>query len=279
MRPRRITSWKATGARRRRARSSPRSRRGAGARARAGASLGPAASNTRSAPSRLWAATTWSAPNAAAASRRSAWGSTTPTPRRRSAACSVTRPIVPAPITTARSAGPPSTPAPDPRGVDAVGQRLGEHAEPGVGAVGQLPQPVRRDAHELGEAAGAVHADQLAVRGELLDAGQRVGRVDERVDGRAAVVPTPASTPSPSATTRPGSSWPITSGGVPVGLLAAVALDLRAAHPDGLGPRAAPHRAPGSGSGSSSTDMLPGRARPARACRGPTRRRRIGCRR
>ena len=104
--------------------------------------------------------------------------------------------------------------APDARRVHAVGERLGERAEPRVGAVGQLAQAVDRHGHGGGEAAGAVHADQLAAVGELLDALEHGAAGDQRVDRDAAPAPALLDARRRRSTTRPANSWPMTSGGV-----------------------------------------------------------------
>ena len=215
MRPRRMTSWNAIGC------SSaaspiitaqpPGRRRLSASRRVSGV---PAASNTRSAsPGTSGPAKTSEAPRACAAARRPSCGSTTPI-HSASIACSVTSPIVPAPITTARSAGPPSSPA----------------------------RPIRAACTPLASGSASAPSRASAPSGSALRRWAGTATSSAKPPGRwtpsscrsAASCSMPGSasgaatsgltaarrpshsgpTPSPRATTRPATSWPITSGGV-----------------------------------------------------------------
>ena len=124
--------------------------------------------------------------------------------------------------------------APDARGVDAVGERLGEGADARVDAVGQRAQPVDGDAHGLGEAAGAVDADQLQLGVSCSIPAVAPSPCDHRVDGDAAVAPALLH----ALADRDDAARELVAHDQrrrAVGLVAEVALELGAADPDRLG--------------------------------------------
>ena len=133
------------------------------------------------------------------------------------AACSVISPIVPAPRTTARSTGPPSVPAlPDPHGVDAVRERLGQHGAPRVGADRERGRSrpsgtVTRVANAPGRWTPISwrRSDSCSIPGE------RVVARHERIDGRRRrAAPGRIDAGAEAPTTWPAKAWPMTSGGV-----------------------------------------------------------------
>ena len=100
-------------------------------------------------------------------------------------------PIVPAPMTTALVA-PAGRSLAD--GVDAVGKRFGEGAEPGVHAGRHLEEAALGQHRRAGEPAGRADADQVAVRTEVAiaaDAVAAVAAADDRVDGDPLADPRP----------------------------------------------------------------------------------------
>ena len=168
---------------------------------------------------------------------------------------SVISPIVPAPSTTARFAGPPSVARPpDAHGVDAVRQRLGQHGAPRVGAVGSARS--RSSGTRTGREP-AWPVDPISSR-RCDSCSIRRARPHRATSGLTAT-PRPrqaGSTPAPSADTRRRTRGP-SPAGASVGLPAAVALEAGAADPR---PRRSEQdlARPGLGSGSSSTDIRAG---------------------
>ena len=178
----------------------------------------PTASNTRSTPRgrSSGAPTLASAPNRSAAARRSSLSSRTPahsTPPS-TTACSVIRPIVPAPITTARSTGPPSTLS---RPTRAAWTPL---------ASGSASAPTRAST-----SSGSARSRSAGTRTASAKPPGRWTPINSSSESSCSiptVAPAPctigltaarrsrqrSSTPSPTATTRPANSWPMTSGGV-----------------------------------------------------------------
>ena len=149
-----------------------------------------------------------------ARARRSSCGSTTATCGMpcSSAACSVTSPIVPAPITTALSTpfGARRT-AWTPLASGSISAPT--RAETPSGSTARIG---RADLDEVGERARDVDADEHAVAAEVRVPGDgTAGTRRSRDNGLTATrAPSSSDAPSPVATTVPANSWPMTSGGV-----------------------------------------------------------------
>jgi hypothetical protein len=127
-----------------------------------------------------------------------------------SAACSVTSPIVPAPITTARSAGPPSRTACTPLASGSISAPTREETPSGSTRASEARTRTRS-----ANAPGAWTPTSTRSRHTLEKPALHSAHDPHPLSGLTATrAPSSSDAPSPAATTRPANSCPMTSGGV-----------------------------------------------------------------